>query len=458
MAVLINGLRPSRARARVLPGRPGRGDRGGDPRRRPRPGDRPPRRSDGRAHGARRRGAWPRSASTRGRGSRAALTAVRPRLQAGQRHRADRPGRHRPRRGRPRRAGRRRRHAGDGAAGRGPPGESGAPANERELPAPLAEPRLDFRVDRGHRDSPTRCKQGEYIQVIDVQGRQCSDFLAFHRAKLEKGVERGLDATVTRTLMGQAYPTPGPARQVLRPRHGARSSRSSATRSAATTRSRSRARPSTTRTSAIPATSTAPTTSTARSTRYEIAPRKGWEALNFFYNTAFDSQHAAGVRRALVAARGLRDAARDDRPGVRVIGLPRRRRPFKCLGGDRCPRTRLFPAESVLRGHRPPRDRRRPAGADAGDRVPPAHVGPHQIIPRVPRLLAAALLQQRGRDRRVLGVPREGRRDGPLPAAQMGGARSRCRDPDPANHHARRAQAVGRARSSTRRSATRPAA
>ena len=45
--------------------------------------------------------------------------------------------------------------------------------------------------------------------MIDVQGRQCSDFLAFHAAKLQQGLERGLDATVTRTLMGNAYPTPG---------------------------------------------------------------------------------------------------------------------------------------------------------------------------------------------------------------------------------------------------------
>ena len=52
-------------------------------------------------------------------------------------------------------------------------------------------------------------KAGEYIQVIDVEGRQCSDFLAFHGHRLQEGLERGLDATVTRTLMGNAYPTPG---------------------------------------------------------------------------------------------------------------------------------------------------------------------------------------------------------------------------------------------------------
>ena len=80
--------------------------------------------------------------------------------------------------------------------------------DEMELPPPLAEPRLDFRVDRATAMS-YEVKVGEYIQVVDVEGRQCSDFLAFHRQKLEDGLERGLDATVTRTLMGSAFPMPG---------------------------------------------------------------------------------------------------------------------------------------------------------------------------------------------------------------------------------------------------------
>jgi aminomethyltransferase len=80
--------------------------------------------------------------------------------------------------------------------------------DEMELPAPLAAPRLDFRIDRSTALS-YEVKEGEFIQVIDVEGRQCSDFLAFHRRKLDDGIERGLDSTVTRTLMGNAFPTPG---------------------------------------------------------------------------------------------------------------------------------------------------------------------------------------------------------------------------------------------------------
>jgi aminomethyltransferase len=76
------------------------------------------------------------------------------------------------------------------------------------LPDPLADPRLDFEVPRASALA-YEVQAGEYIQVIDVKGQQCSDFLAFHSAKLQDGRERGLDATTTRSLMGNAYPNPG---------------------------------------------------------------------------------------------------------------------------------------------------------------------------------------------------------------------------------------------------------
>jgi aminomethyltransferase len=85
-----------------------------------------------------------------------------------------------------------------------------APRKELEpsLPEPLADPRLDFEVPRASARA-YEVKAGEWIQVIDVKGRQCSDFLAFHSGKLQDGQERGLDSTTTRSLMGNAYPTPG---------------------------------------------------------------------------------------------------------------------------------------------------------------------------------------------------------------------------------------------------------
>src|SRR6266516_1328822 len=79
---------------------------------------------------------------------------------------------------------------------------------EAGLPPPLAAPLLDFQVDRASALS-YEVKAGEYLQIIDLRGQQCSDFLAFNRRRLDDGVERGLDAVTTRTLMGSAYPGPG---------------------------------------------------------------------------------------------------------------------------------------------------------------------------------------------------------------------------------------------------------
>jgi aminomethyltransferase len=82
-----------------------------------------------------------------------------------------------------------------------------APAGVR-LPEPLAEPRLDFCVGIASA-LEYEVRAGEYVQIIDVAGRQCSDFLAFDRRALDRGAATGLDATTTRTLMGAAYPGPG---------------------------------------------------------------------------------------------------------------------------------------------------------------------------------------------------------------------------------------------------------
>ncbi len=76
------------------------------------------------------------------------------------------------------------------------------------VPPPLAEPKLDLRI-RAASASAYRVKAGDYIQIIDVDGQQCSDFLAFDAAKLAAGREKGLDPTTTRTLMGSASPGPG---------------------------------------------------------------------------------------------------------------------------------------------------------------------------------------------------------------------------------------------------------
>lgn len=76
------------------------------------------------------------------------------------------------------------------------------------LPEPLADPRLDLRVKSATAES-YRVRAGEFIQIIDVDGRQCTDFQCFDARKLDRCIVHPLDVTTTRTLMGHAYPMPG---------------------------------------------------------------------------------------------------------------------------------------------------------------------------------------------------------------------------------------------------------
>ena len=158
---------------------------------------------------------------------------------------------------------------------------------EVELPPPLAEPRLDVRVDAATALA-YEVRAGEFIQVIDVEGKQCSDFLAFHRRKLEGGLERGLDATTTRTLVGQAYPQPGlfgkfydvdmdPLVEVVRDTVG----RHDTFALACTAKYYEDM--------GYPGHVNCSDNFNRQVDPYGIAPRKGWEALNFFYNTGFDA-------------------------------------------------------------------------------------------------------------------------------------------------------------------------
>ncbi|MDC1265073.1 aminomethyltransferase family protein, partial [Amylibacter sp.] len=76
------------------------------------------------------------------------------------------------------------------------------------LPDPLSDPVLDLRIKSQTADSYF-VKAGDYIQVIDVDGRQCTDFQCFSARKLDKGIEHALDVTTTRSIQGHNYPMPG---------------------------------------------------------------------------------------------------------------------------------------------------------------------------------------------------------------------------------------------------------
>ena len=158
-----------------------------------------------------------------------------------------------------------------------------------QLPEPLAQPRLDFQVDRASALA-YEVKAGEYIQIIDVQGRQCSDFLAFSWDKLDRGKERGLDSTATRSLMGSAYPQPGlyskffdsdlePLVEVVRDTVGRHD-----TFGLACTRKYYEDM-------GYFGHVNCSDNFNAELTPYAIEPRGGWPAINFFFNTAFDANN-----------------------------------------------------------------------------------------------------------------------------------------------------------------------
>ncbi len=83
-----------------------------------------------------------------------------------------------------------------------------------DLPDPLADPVLDLRVKSATAQAYF-VKAGDYIQILDVDGRQCTDFQCFSARKLDKGIEHALDVTTSRTLDGPCLFDARPAREIL---------------------------------------------------------------------------------------------------------------------------------------------------------------------------------------------------------------------------------------------------
>lgn len=76
------------------------------------------------------------------------------------------------------------------------------------LPEPLGKVVEEFRVVRGTAQA-YEVQKGQFVQILDVEGQQCSDFMALRADALERGIERGIDFTVSRTMARAAYPLPG---------------------------------------------------------------------------------------------------------------------------------------------------------------------------------------------------------------------------------------------------------
>ena len=164
-----------------------------------------------------------------------------------------------------------------------------AAADPPPLPEPLADPRADMRIAQSTA-AAYEVAAGEYIQVIDVEGRQCSDFQCFDRAQLERGVERCLDATTTRALIGAAYPKPGlyakfydvdfePLVEVVQDTCG----RHDSFGLACTAKYYDDA--------GYPGHVNCSDNFNRALQPYQVAPRKGWMAMNLFFNTFFDDAY-----------------------------------------------------------------------------------------------------------------------------------------------------------------------
>ncbi len=162
-----------------------------------------------------------------------------------------------------------------------------------EPPPALAEPKLDLRIDAATA-SAYRVKAGDYIQIVDVEGRQCSDFLAFDAAALESGMEHGLDATTTHSLMGSAAPGPGlhskyydqtqkPLVEVIQDTVGRHDTFMLACNAKYY------------EDMGYPGHSNCTDNFNRCLEAHGVAPRKGWPAINFFYNTFVDDNDAIGL-------------------------------------------------------------------------------------------------------------------------------------------------------------------
>ncbi len=79
---------------------------------------------------------------------------------------------------------------------------------EPVLPPLLGDTRDEFTVTRGS-GRAYELKAGEFVQIIDIEGQQCSDFMALRTDGLDRAEEWMIDSTATRSMVRRAYPGPG---------------------------------------------------------------------------------------------------------------------------------------------------------------------------------------------------------------------------------------------------------
>ena len=311
-----------------------------------------------------------------------------------------------------------------------------------ELPAPLADVTLDLRVPAAQARA-YRVRAGDYIQIIDVEGQQCSDFLAFDAAQLADGIEKGLDATTTRTLMGSAYPGPGlhskyydedmrPLIEVVRDTVG----RHDTFALACTAKYYEDA--------GYPGHPNCSDNFNAVLKPYSIRERRGWPAINFFYNTCIETSNA------------LTSDEPWSRPGDYV--LLRALTDLVCASSsctdDIDPANGWCPTDIHVRVYDGGATFSKGSALRMTPDAEPRLTRETAFHPRLQALTRNFVdyrgfwlptsLHRAGTDRGILVVPGRRRRDGPLGLAQIRGDGSRCRAASATHRHAQHPQARDR--------------
>ncbi|MFK7943915.1 MAG: DUF1989 domain-containing protein [Paracoccaceae bacterium] len=160
-------------------------------------------------------------------------------------------------------------------------------------PDPLANPIEDLNIQPGDAKA-FKVSKGSFIQILDVQGRECSDFQAFSARALDKGLEREIDPTTTRSLMGSLYPAPGifskywsvdqePLVEIVQDTCG----RHDTFGLACTARYYDDL--------GYPGHANCSENMNRDLALHGVKPRGGWPAINFFFNTMLDDANAIGM-------------------------------------------------------------------------------------------------------------------------------------------------------------------
>lgn len=160
-------------------------------------------------------------------------------------------------------------------------------------PAPLADPLDDVNIQPGNAVT-YEVKKGQFIQILDVKGRECTDFQAFSMRELDRGLEREIDPTTTRSLMGSLYPEPGifskfwtvdqePLVEIIQDTCG----RHDTFGLACAARYYEDL--------GYPGHVNCSDNMNLQLASYDVRPRGGWPAINFFFNTMLDDANAIGM-------------------------------------------------------------------------------------------------------------------------------------------------------------------